>query len=857
MAESSRPWARPAAAGGAVARSERLARVAPAARVVLAWLGVAAAGSWLGFYIITELPYIRIETFRATLTLHAVTGAVFVPYLISLVLRRRLPGGTAVDGALALLIGAYLLATVTSEYWRVSLEVMAMVLMAVGVYYVLSDGWLLRRWQVEAAFMLAVLAAAVWALWIVGGDYVDWLQLTGAVKAEFDWGDLIPPSVLEVHGVGDHKNLLGGILAAGLPFFVVALFRQVSLALRVLIIVAIGAIALAVFLTLARSAWLSAVLGAGSALALLAVLTPRGQAMLRDLKPDTARKQIAIGIASFGLAALVLAAALIANSVESRPIWLFRESGSPRADVMGAGAEMLRDDPWLGTGPGVFGLLYPEFSGKDPNHAVHSHNGYLQAAIDAGLAGVAAVAFALIALAVLLARAMRDTRGEARLSVIACCGALVAFGTFGLLDAPNGYKGPLVALAAVVAVAALAYVERQPSAIKPRGDWELFGTSMARVSAAIAIAAVLIIWGRVDFAQRAYSDAVVAANEGEWKEAIDETQRAVDLDPSFPIYRLQLGLVEGQAFRATGDPALLDDAIASLSRGLADEPRSGIGHANLALLLAESGDRNRARDEALAAQRYANSDAAVVLAAGTALEQSNWGEDAVRAYSRALFLDVGLADSPFWQGSPFRESRFGDIIGSSALVFNPCVLLSLDLDGVTTPLSRGDAITQCTEQVSRSGAEGGQVTLAEAAIEGDNLGQARAILDDVLARKPDLGRARTALGSWYSRQGRIEDARREWVRAGQLGEADALVLLGDSYSEGDVPPEVSEALRAELNETASEVQFHIIGILYYRLKFFRASPITMLVPGDWQQAVPGRYARALDALDRWNGQPAR
>jgi hypothetical protein len=82
---------------------------------------------------------------------------------------------------------------------------------------------------------------------------------------------------------------------------------------------------------------------------------------------------------------------------------------------------------------------------------------------------------------------------------------------------------------------------------------------------------------------------------------------------------------------------------------------------------------------------------------------------------------------------------------------------------------------------------------------------------------------------------------------------EALVLLGDSYPAGQIPSEVVDRLRSELRGATSQVQFHLTGILYYRFKFFRGSPITILLPGDWQQAIPARYSEAQDALRRWEG----
>ena len=54
---------------------------------------------------------------------------------------------------------------------------------------------------------------------------------------------------------------------------------------------------------------------------------------------------------------------------------------------------MWRDYPITGIGPGVYGQLYPEYSGAHPNHAFHAHNGYLQVLMDIGIPGVLSLAF--------------------------------------------------------------------------------------------------------------------------------------------------------------------------------------------------------------------------------------------------------------------------------------------------------------------------------------------------------------------------------------------------------------------------------------------------------------------------------
>lgn len=828
---------------------------------------VAIAGSWLGYYLITQPPYLVIESFRATVTLHAVTGVIFIPYLAYLIARRRLPGGSALDLPIAALLGVYLLTTATSLDWRVSLEVALVVLMAIGVFYVLSDGLLLSRSQLEAALMLAVLAAALRALWIVGNDYWDGVRLANAVLGGLSFGDLVPPTVPKVHNVGDHANLLGAIFAMTLPFFFAGLFRKLPLALRIAIAIAGLIVTLAMFFALARSAWLGAAAGL-AVTGLLIYATPAGLERLRALLPRAPQHRWIAATVALAIAAVVVAGAVfVTTSVESRPIWLFRESGTPRIDVMGAGGEMVQDYPLLGTGPGVFALLYPEYSGRYPNHAFHAHNGFLQTAVDAGIPGVLAMLALAGTIGWLLLRGLREMEGEARLSIAACAGAFVAFATFSLFDAPNSYKGPLVALAAVAAIAVLCYQERWPSAFAPatkRGRafdrWTYIAANaqtLARIAVPVAMVGLLIVWARLDVAHYFYSQGVSNANAGRWEQAIEDAGRAVELDPQLAAYRLELGTIQGQAYLDTRDPALLSDAVYQLHRAVDLEPRSAIGHANLALLLAGTTDRAGARDEALSAITFANSDPAVVLAAATALEQARWDEDAIEAYAQALFLDANLADSPFWSESAFRVANFADIVGHSALVFNACTLLRLSMADVPGgPLTRDEALARCGEQVALTpGDPGARVTLALALLDDGVYDQSVAQLDAVLDRAPDYGPARTALGSWHDAQGRTDDARREWVRAGRLGEVEALVLLGDSYPAGQVPSEVVDTLRAELNSATSEVQFHLIGILYYRFKFFRGSPVTILLPGEWQQAVPAHYARAQDALARWAGLP--
>jgi hypothetical protein len=156
----------------------------------------------------------------------------------------------------------------------VSLEVSLQVVMMALVFYLAVEGDLLGADQVKRAFLLVMTAAAAYALFQVGRDYWDWLRLARAVDPSWGPGDLLPPTVPRVHGVGEHPNLLAVALAMATPFHVVALLTAGRKLPRQL---AAGGLALthgALFFTLSRAGWVAA--GVAGALAVAGWLVVRG-----------------------------------------------------------------------------------------------------------------------------------------------------------------------------------------------------------------------------------------------------------------------------------------------------------------------------------------------------------------------------------------------------------------------------------------------------------------------------------------------------------------------------------------------------------------------------------------------------
>ena len=118
----------------------------------------------------------------------------------------------------------------------------------------------------------------------------------------------------------------------------------------------------------------------------------------------------------------------------------------------------------------------------------------------------------------------------------------------------------------------------------------------------------------------------------------------------------------------------------------------------------------------------------------------------------------------------------------------------------------------------------------------------------------------------------VEAIRHELLHGAYLGDPDAALLLGYTYEAppqgnplvanlkpplGDekMPDPVVDLLKESLNPAAPIVfdggtQRYLLGVLYYRVRFLRESPTSILVPGEWLTFSSPRALLLLEALNR-------
>ena len=531
---------------------------APAASPIDArsWIATILAGSWVGYFLFTGMPQVTLHVFPRVLVFHALVGVVALGYLGYLAWVRRLPGGTPLDLAALAIAAAYAVGTAASLNWRLSLEATLQASAGFIAFYVLAGAPLLSARQLWRAFALAGAALSVYALWVVGNDYADYLSFARHIEG-LGADNIFPPTVPRVHDVSDHPNVLAMLLTLFMPFFAMAAYRAETRWERGGGWAGLVLGGMAIFLTLSRGGWFGVAAGVGFTI-VASWLTVRWFERERRGEPVTWQVFVPAGISPTALAAVGGAAILVvggtlaflANS-STRPGWLFRGSLSPREDAWRAGWHIFRDHPLFGAGPDVFGILYPQFAhGNFLVHTQHAHNGFLQFADDAGIVGIVALIVAAAAVAFALYRTWRTGTLEQRLLAVACGGALVGFSAHNQVDAGNIWKAPAFGLAVVGAIIARNYAESTAGA--PPFAWPRVPQFVVRRGPMLLRAAVLVVlivplagWYRSDRAHYDYWQGMEKANKGE-PGALEALQRAVNADSSMMVYQLALGQAQAE-----------------------------------------------------------------------------------------------------------------------------------------------------------------------------------------------------------------------------------------------------------------------------------------------------------------------
>jgi O-antigen ligase len=259
-------------------------------------------------------------------------------------------------------------------------------------------------------------------------------------------------------------------------------------------------------------------------------------------------------------------------------IGLGTDSVSSRRDYWQGAIRIARDHPWLGTGPGSFGSIYPKYKTAASEEAQMVHNSFLQMWSDSGVAGF--VIFALLWLV-----ALRDAFHLARqrthdAAAVAICAALAGWVVHSLVDFDLYVPG--VAIPAFLLLGVLQGLKELPQ-VKPVVPRERSRLIVGAFCAAV-IAAVFWTQGRSIAASFAHGHCDATRTEYP-AAALADARRAIELAPHNSHYHA-----------AAGDLAVLlqrfDEAIQHYEAAVDCDPYRASYHWRLAKVLAAAGGRH-------------------------------------------------------------------------------------------------------------------------------------------------------------------------------------------------------------------------------------------------------------------------
>ena len=704
----------------------------------------------LSYLILIGGGYAGTVVFESRFLTHVLAAIIVTIWLGRKALAKEDFPATSLDIPISALIAVLLLTTTLSDIPRLSLELLFWVFVYVMFFYIVID--LLRRgWSADLfvksllvvggiACVLAALEALEW--------YTGWFAIGGLV-------DPIPPSSFRIiRTLG--PNPLAAFLNLLIPFAVVAAVRTGRRFTRLMLASWLLLALVVEFLTLSRGGWL----GLFAALATLAImLTLQYRSRLRTLK--LSRRLGQSKIVTTALIAATLIAALLICLVGYRLLTLPSRRGSldERMLMWRSGWMAFVESPVTGTGPWTYGTQFLRYSRVDLRRPVEkAHNVALTILAESGILGLATSLWVLWSVIRSLQGRWLTANRNQRLQVTACVASLVGSLAHGMVE--DFLTFPFFALTLVIVVA-VASGEAQHRDLRVRRSipcrW-LVGP--------ILILLAVVFWTDIGYAH--FSRGASLATGGKWEAASQLIERATSLDPGFPFYHFQQGLVYGHLAAKEGAPSL-GQALEQYEVGLSQEPYYSLNHANLAALYWQDGQTDAAIECVQEAIELAPAAPDYGIQLGSYYEQLGSDADAVQLYETAIGLDPSLIDDLFWQGSDLRQDFIADHRSKA---------ISAEL---SSPLGRG-----------------------EIAYDEGRYGEAAAYFESVLSTYPGNKKARTGLGLAYLALGK-EDAAIHNLRVA--------IFLGDSREPHLALGRLANE-RGDLAEAIAEFENGLIQPLY-------------------------------------------
>jgi O-antigen ligase len=604
---------------------------------VFAWAGVVIlatylifiGGSWSGIYS-APLRIITMSLAAAALLVWAVLA------WKRPVWRPRTVLWPAILASLASLA----ISTVFSRVPRVSLEYLGYAVVLAALYLLLvrlfADPFFRRRIATLASMWFVGVSVAFIAS--VVGRWIDWWALLGHIA--------IPPLRPNFEGLSYGNPSAALTMVALLAVPPLATFGSSSRRGLAIITAIVGTVGFIALISGSRSGWFAI----GLTMMIVAVASlvwPASRRVLRSAAVSAfggRRGRIALAVVAI---AIVLATAVLAPIIIRRA----GEGGEDlRLEFVVIAMRLFASSPIVGTGPGTWVIQrVAETRSPEADYYIpYAHNLEVQTLAELGILGAIAGVVLVVSVGWLLWRAARCAGENRRRWAIAAAVGLVYF----LLHQMFDFYANLPAALAAAAIP-IAYLDATASpTLRWRPPRRAARLLWATGSVIVGIALVGLIIQEIP--ALASTDAVSAADRGDWAYADEPARLAAASDPEIQSYNMTAGLTASHA----GDHAAAAAYFEAVLRKT-DLPEAWLD-------LAAEQDAIGRRDDAVAslnqALRLGWERTAIAMAAGDLALRLGEKETSIEALSSALIERPSLAGDPWWGTDPARRGVFAQVV---------------------------------------------------------------------------------------------------------------------------------------------------------------------------------------------------
>jgi tetratricopeptide (TPR) repeat protein len=341
-----------------------------------------------------------------------------------------------------------------------------------------------------------------------------------------------------------------------------------------------------------------------------------------------------------------------------------------RVTFFSAAIRMFESSPLAGVGPGGWAAnrILQTPAGEIDYYVPHAHNLYLQTAAEFGLLGIGAGLVAIGCVLWLIAGGIRDADPARRRFGWAALFSVAYFGAHQLLDFYPNMPAALFAFA--LPIAYLDATRRRSIGFGRVSVPKVLRRAAPGLLVLAAIASVGTLAWSESVALPA-SDAVDAANRGDWPSALAGAKAAVAADPSIPAYTFTLGLAAAHS----GDLALAATSFEQSARA-DDFPEAWL---DLAAIRLQLGDEPRTRDALARSLRLGVQQPVVDVAAAALYLEMGDREAASDAVVQAILRVPSLAGDTFWTTDPGFGPLWPSILDRSISAADPSVAWEIAL----------------------------------------------------------------------------------------------------------------------------------------------------------------------------------